>query len=290
MGKDLYEEYDSVKELYSKASDLLNFDLADLSFNGPIEKLTQTSVTQPAIFTHSYALTMILLDNGCKPGFSAGHSLGEYSAFVAADSMEYLEAVRVVNVRANAMQKVCDENPGTVAAVRGLDLYTIEDLCSSLRDVGGVLVANCEFPSQPVRSGTLDAVHEVMTAAKERGAKIVKELNVSGAFHSSLMKSAVEELNGSLRSTNISAPSFPVYSNFTALPLSDPDEIMNSLSMQITNPVKWYPSILNMITDGVTTFIEVGPGKVLQGLIKRIDKELIATGIDSLDDLKELLN
>ena len=290
MGKDLYEEYDSVKVLYSKASELLGFDLSELSFNGPIEKLTQTSVTQPAIFTHSYALTMILLENGCKPGFTAGHSLGEYSAYVAADSMEYIDALRVVKVRANAMQKACDENPGTMAAVIGMDFDTLEDLCDSASGGGSVRVANLNSPSQLVIAGSRDAVHEVMTSAKEKGAKIVKELNVSGAFHSSLMESAVEELVESLRSTNISAPSFPVYTNVTALPLSDPDEIINSLSMQITNPVKWYPSILNMATHGVTNFVEVGPGKVLQGLIKRIDKNLIATGIDSLDDLQKLLN
>lgn len=290
MGKDLYEEYDSVKELYSKASDMLGFDLSELSFNGPIEKLTQTFVTQPAIFTYSYALTMILLDNGCKPGFSAGHSLGEYSAYVAADSMEYIDALRVVKVRANAMQKACDENPGTMAAVIGMNFDNLEDLCNSASGGGSVRIANLNSPSQLVIAGTRDAVHEVMTSAKEKGAKIVKELNVSGAFHSSLMESAVEELAESLRSTNISAPSFPVYTNFTALPLSDPDEIINSLSMQITNPVKWYPSILNMATQGVTNFVEVGPGKVLQGLIRRIDKELIATGVDSLDDLKKLLN
>ena len=290
MGKDLYEEYDSVKVLYSKASELLGFDLSELSFNGPIEKLTRTSVTQPAIFTYSYALTMILLEKGCRPGFSAGHSLGEYSAYVAADSMEYIDALRVVKVRANAMQKACDENPGTMAAVIVMNFDTLEDLCNSASGGGSVRIANLKSTSQLVIAGTRDAVHEVMTSAKEKGAKIVKELNVSGAFHSSLMESAVEELAESLRSTNISAPSFPVYTNFTALPLSDPDEIINSLSMQITNPVKWYPSILNMATQGVTNFVEVGPGKVLQGLIKRIDKELIATGVDSLDDLKKLLN
>ena len=289
MGKDLYEEYDSVKVLYSKASELLGFDLSELSFNGPIEKLTRTSVTQPAIFTYSYALTMILLEKGCRPGFSAGHSLGEYSAYVAADSMEYIDALRVVKVRANAMQKACDENPGTMAAVIGMDLVRLERLCSKVGDGGSVRVANLNSPSQLVVSGTHDAVHEVMISAKENGAKIVKELNVSGAFHSSLMASAVEELDESLRTTNISVPSFPVYTNFTALPLSDPDEIMNSLSKQITNPVKWYPTILNIAAQGVTNFMEVGPGKVLQGLIKRIDKNLIASGIDSLDDLNGLL-
>ena len=289
MGSDLYEEYDSVKNLYSTASELLGFDLAELSFNGPIEKLTQTSVTQPAIFTHSYALTMILQDNGYNPGYSAGHSLGEYSALVAADSIGFIDALRVVKVRANAMQKACDKNPGTMAAVIGMDLVRLERLCSKVGDGGSVRVANLNSPSQLVVSGTHDAVHEVMISAKENGAKIVKELNVSGAFHSSLMASAVEELDESLRTTNISVPSFPVYTNFTALPLSDPDEIMNSLSKQITNPVKWYPTILNIAAQGVTNFMEVGPGKVLQGLIKRIDKNLIASGIDSLDDLNGLL-
>lgn len=290
MGSDLYEKYDSVKNVYSTASDLLGFDLAELSFNGPIEKLTQTFVTQPAIFTHSYALTMLLRENGYKPGYSAGHSLGEYSALVAAESIDFIDALKVVKVRANAMQKACEENPGTMAAIIGMDLVSLEGLCSKVGNGGSVRVANLNSPSQLVISGTHDAVHEVMTAAKENGAKIVKELNVSGAFHSSLMESAVEELDESLRRMNISVPSFPVYTNFTALPLSDPDEIMNSLSKQITNPVKWYPTILNMAAEGVTNFIEVGPGKVLQGLIKRIDKNLSASGFDTLDDLNGALN
>lgn len=286
----MHEKYDSVKEVYSKASELLDFDLAELSFNGPMEKLTQTSITQPAIFTHSYALTMILLDNGYKPGFSAGHSLGEYSAFVAADSIDFIDALRVVKVRANAMQRACDANPGTMAAVIGIDLDRLEDLCAKVSREDVVGVANLNSPSQLVISGLHDSVRKVMISAKENGAKIVKELNVSGAFHSSLMEIAVEEISESLRSTQIKSPSFPVYTNYSALPVSDPDEIRRSLSLQITHAVKWYPSILNMADAGVNNFVEVGPGKVLQGLTKRIGKELIPSGIDTLDDLTNLLN
>ena len=290
MGADLYEKFDSVRSYYSKASEALGFDLAEISFNGPIEELTQTSVTQPAIFTHSYSLSMLLADKGIKPDFAAGHSLGEYAAYTSAGSIELTDAINLVKARADSMQKACDENPGIMAAVIGIELEALETICAQQNDNGVVNVANLNSPAQLVISGEIDPVRNVMAIAKEQGAKIVKELNVGGAFHSPLMKSAVEELSGALESITISSPDFPVYTNVSAQPLFDPEEIKRSLIEQLTSPVRWYPSMLNMANAGATEFIEIGPGKVLQGLTKRTIKEFSSSGIDRLEDLELMLN
>ena len=290
MGADLYEKFDSVRSYYSRASEALGFDLAEISFNGPIEKLTQTSVTQPAIFTHSYSLSMLLADKGIKPDFAAGHSLGEYAAYTSAGSMELTDAINLVKARADSMQKACDENPGIMAAVIGMELETLETICAQENKNGVVNVANLNSPAQLVISGEIAPVREVMEFAKEHGAKIVKELNVGGAFHSPLMKSAVEELSQVLESVSISSPEFPVFTNVSGQPLFNPEEIKRSLIEQLTSPVRWYPSMLNMANAGASEFIEIGPGKVLQGLTKRTNKEFRSSGIDRLDDLELMLN
>lgn len=290
MGADIYEKFDSVKSYYSRASEALGFDLAEISFNGPIEELTQTSVTQPAIFTHSYSLSMLLADKGIKPDFAAGHSLGEYAAYASAGSLEFPDAIHLVKVRADSMQKACDENPGTMAAVIGMELETLETICAQENNDGVVNIANLNSPVQLVVSGEIDPVREVMAIAREQGAKIVKELNVGGAFHSPLMESAVEEFSQALESVSISSPEFPVYTNVSGEPLFDPEEIKHSLIKQLTSPVRWYPSMLNMADAGAAEFIEIGPGKVLQGLTKRTNKEFRSSGVDRLEDLGLILN
>ena len=290
MGADLYEKFDSVRSYYSRASEALGFDLAEISFNGPIEELTQTSITQPAIFIHSYSLSMLLAEKGFKADFAAGHSLGEYAAYASAGSLELADAINLVKARAGSMQKACDENPGTMAAVIGMELEALETICAQQNANGVVNVANLNSPAQLVISGEIDPIRNVMAIAKERGAKIVKELNVSGAFHSPLMNSAVEELSRALENVPISSPEFPVYKNVSGQPLVDPEEIKGSLIEQLTSPVKWYPSMLNMANAGAVEFIEIGPGKVLQGLTKRTNKEFRSFGIDRLDDLDLILN
>ena len=288
MGSDLHNEFESVKSIYSEAFDILGFDLSDISFNGPIEKLTQTSVTQPAIFVHSYSVTTLMSERGIKPSFTAGHSLGEFSAYAAAGAMNFSDVLRIVKVRADAMQKACELNPGTMAAIIGMEIEPLEIICGEVSKSGVVNIANLNSPGQLVISGDVDSVHNVMALAKEQGAKIVKELNVSGAFHSPLMASAVDELSDKLESISISPPLFPVYTNVSALPLTQPEEIRNSLLKQITSPVQWYPLVQNMVNDGATNFVEIGPGKILQGLMKRINKEIISSGIDKLESLTEI--
>ena len=285
MGSDLYDEFESVKSIYSEASHILGFDLSEVSFNGPIEKLTQTSLTQPAIFVHSYSVTALLSERGLKPSYAAGHSLGEFSAYAAAGAMNFNDVLRIVKVRAEAMQKACELNPGTMAAIIGIGFEPLEKICIEVSRSGVVKIANLNSPGQLVVSGDVESVHKSMELAKEQGAKIVKELNVGGAFHSPLMESAVEEISEELKSISISSPSFPVYTNVSASPLTQPKEIRDSLLKQITSPVQWYPLVQNMVSDGATDFVEIGPGKVLQGLMKRINKEINSSGIDTLKDL-----
>lgn len=290
MGNDIYDEFDSVKLIYSEASEILEFDLADISFNGPIENLTKTYITQPAIFTHSCSISLLLLENGIQPNCSAGHSLGEYSAYVAAGAIGFKDALKVVKARANAMQKACEKNKGIMAAIIKMELEPLEKICSEISIRGTVNIANLNSPEQLVISGDVESVHEAMLAAKENGAKIVKELNVSGAFHSPLMQPAIEELSDALKSISITQPKFPVFTNVTAHPLYEPSEILNSLILQITSPVRWYPLIQNIALEGVSEFVEIGPGKVLQGLTSRISKTFTSFGIDNLDNLTEALN
>lgn len=286
MGKDLYENNPIAKEIFDKAEEILGFEIKRLCFEGPEEDLKQTKITQPAIFVHSYVISR-LLDGKLKADMSAGHSLGEYSALVYAGVLSFEDALKIVKLRGELMQRAGEENPGTMAAIIGLDYERVKKLCEEVKD-GIVQPANFNTPEQIVISGEVDAVRKVMGLAQKVGAKMVKELVVSGAFHSPLMESAKEELKKALDEVKFNKPSIPVYFNVTAKPSYDPGEIKNLLYLQITSPVLWSQIIKNMISDGATRFYEIGPGKVLQGLIKRIDSNVEVSGFDKFDDIKKL--
>lgn len=283
MGKDLY---DSSKELMDNADSAIGISLTDIMFNGPMESLKQTDVTQPAIFLHSIAI----LDKikNIKPDMVAGHSLGEYSALVAAGALNAIDALKLVRTRGEAMLQAGIEQPGTMAAIIGLTPEKVDEICEKISESHIVQSANFNSPGQVVISGSIEGVHKAMVELKESGAKLVKELVVSGAFHSPLMASAKDKLLRKLNSTNIKDASIPVYANVTAKPVTDKNEISNLLFEQLSAPVRWEETIKNMIADGATKFYEVGPGKVLQGLIKRIDKNVETFGIENLESLNIL--
>lgn len=283
MGEDLY--LDS-KEMMDSANEALGFSLTDFMFNGPEESLKQTDITQPAIFLHSVALLQKI--KSLKPDMVAGHSLGEYSALVASGAISTIEALQLVRVRGQAMLQAGVEQKGTMAAIIGLEPSVVEDLCKEACAKGIVQCANFNSPGQIVISGSVEGVGAAMTTSKEYGAKLVKELSVSGAFHSPLMASAKEKLQKKLNETNIIDALIPVYANVTAKPVQSAAEIKKLLFDQLSEPVRWEESIENMILAGVTEFIEVGPGKVLQGLVKRIDKKVSIKGVEKLEDLKNL--
>jgi [acyl-carrier-protein] S-malonyltransferase len=278
MAKDLYESHAPSRTLMEKADALLGFPLSALCFNGPEEELRQTKNTQPAIFLHSVALFQA---TGERPSMVAGHSLGEYSALVAAGSLSFEDALRLVRLRGELMQRAGEEHPGTMAAVVGLTPEAIEDVCREASSEGIVQPANFNSPGQIVISGSVPGVRRGMALAKERGAKIVKELVVSGAFHSPLMAGAQEGLKKGLEGTTVRDAEIPVYANVTAEPVRRAEEIRTLLYRQLTSPVRWEESMHNMVRDGMTSCTEVGPGKVLQGLIKRIAPQVAASGIDS---------
>lgn len=281
MGKDLY---DSSKELMDSANSAIGFSLTDIMFSGPMESLTQTDVTQPAIFLHSIAVLSKIIN--LQPDMVAGHSLGEYSALVAAGAIDALDALKLVRTRGEAMLQAGIEQPGTMAAIIGLSPEKIDEICAKISETHIVQSANFNSPGQVVISGTVEGVHSAMVLAKENGAKLVKELVVSGAFHSPLMASAKENLLQKLNETNINDAFIPVYANVTAKPVMENDEISKLLFDQLSAPVRWEETIKNMIDDGATKFYEIGPGKVLQGLIKRIDRNVETFGIENLVDLK----
>ena len=283
MGKDLY---DSSKDLFDRANQALDFSLTDIMFNGPEESLKQTDITQPAIFLHSVVLLSKI--KSIKPDMVAGHSLGEYSALVANGAIEMIDALKLVRTRGEAMLQAGIEQPGTMAAIIGLEPILVESICEKASDKGVVQCANFNSPGQIVISGSVEGVREAMIMAKESGAKLVKELIVSGAFHSPLMSSAKEKLLKKLNETNIVDASVPVYTNVTAEPTQSSEEIESLLFEQLSAPVRWEETINNMIDNGATTFVEIGPGKVLQGLIKRINKDVTTLGVDKLDDLLKL--
>ncbi len=280
MGKDLYEDS---KDLLESANEALGFSLTDIMFEGPIDSLKQTDVTQPAIFLHSVALLQKI--KSIQPDMVAGHSLGEYSALVAADAIDLIDALKLVRTRGEAMLQAGIEQPGTMAAVIGLQPNVVEKICDDASSSGIVQCANINSPGQIVISGSVEGVRTAMTLAKDSGAKLVKELVVSGAFHSPLMASAKEKLQNKLNETNIIDGSVPVYANVTAKAVTKSSEIIKLLFEQLSSPVRWEESITNMIEDGATEFVEIGPGKVLQGLIKRINKEVKVIGIEKLEDL-----
>ncbi len=286
MGKDLYEGNNLVREIYDRAEEILGFELKKICFEGPEELLKQTKITQPAIFVHSYVVSK-LLDDKLKADMTAGHSLGEYSALVYADALDFETALMIVKVRGELMQEAGEQNPGTMAAIIGLDDEMVRKICEEVKD-GIVQPANFNALGQVVISGEVGAVKMAMELAKRAGAKMVKELVVSGAFHSPLMESAKEKLKKVLDEVEFRKPKIPVYFNVTAKPTFEVDEIKNLLYHQITKPVLWTQTILNMRSDGAVKFYEIGPGKVLQGLIKRTLDDVEVAGFDKLSDIQNL--
>jgi len=287
MAKDLFDNSVEAKEMIKTADDALGINLSYIMFNGPEDQLKQTEFTQPAIFLHSVVLASII--RTLSPMAAAGHSLGEYSALVSAGAIQFYDAVQLVRVRGQAMQQAGVDNPGTLAAIVGLDPDTVENLCKEASTEGIVQCANFNSPGQIVISGSISGVKKAMELCKSSGAKLVKGLIVSGAFHSPLMQSAKESLLQVLNFTPIYNARFPVYANVNAKPVVKKDEIKNLLFEQVTSPVRWEESINNMISDGFDEFYEIGPGKVLQGLLKRINPDIKSFTIDKYADVEKYL-
>jgi [acyl-carrier-protein] S-malonyltransferase len=270
MGKDLYEGNPLAKELFEKANQILGFRITDTMFGGTEEELKQTKITQPAIFLHSVILALTK-GNEFNPDMVAGHSLGEFSALVANKTLSFEDALKLVYKRAMAMQKACEMNPGTMAAILNLDDKVVEDICAQVTASGHVVVAaNYNCPGQLVISGSIEGINIACEKMKAAGAKRALVLPVGGAFHSPLMEPARVELEAAINSTNFQQPICPVYQNVNAKAVTNPDEIRKNLVAQLTAPVRWTQSVQQMVADGATQFIEVGPGKVLQGLVKKI--------------------
>ncbi|MCH7673360.1 ACP S-malonyltransferase [candidate division KSB1 bacterium] len=286
MAKDLYDHFEDVKQTYENANQILGFDLADICFKGPEEKLRQTRVTQPAIFVHSTVLVKLLFEKNSKPEMAAGHSLGEYSALYAAEALTFEDGLRLVKVRAELMQKASELNEGTMAAFIGLQEDVVAEVCETASSVGVVQVANFNSPGQVVISGSVAGVNRAIEIAKEKGAKRAIPLVVGGAFHSPLMEYASEGLQKALAEVEIRPASMPVYSNVHAKPVTQPDEIKQLLAEQLTSPVRWVEIVESMIQDGATEFHEVGPGSVLRGLLRRINREVTGKSIDKLENLQ----
>ncbi len=277
MGKDLYENNPIAKEMFDKANEILGFNITDLMFNGTDEDLRQTKVTQPAIFLHSVILAKTMGDD-FNPDMVAGHSLGEFSALVAAGALSFEDGLRLVSARAQAMQKACEKTPSTMAAVLALPDAKVEELCASVTE-GVVVPANYNCPGQVVISGSIEGVDAACAKMLEAGAKRALKLKVGGAFHSPLMEPARAELADAIAHTDFHAPQCPVYQNVNAEPQTDPEAIKKNLIAQLTAPVRWTQSVQNMIAAGADTFIEVGPGAVLQGLVKKISSEVATSGV-----------
>ncbi len=275
MGKELYETSPLAKELFEKANEVLGFRITDLMFNGTDEELKQTKVTQPAIFLHSVILAKTLGEE-FQPDMTAGHSLGEFSALVAAGALSFEDGLRLVHARALAMQKACEANPSTMAAILGLPDEKVEEICASIDDV--VVAANYNCPGQIVISGSNSGIEKACELMKEAGAKRALPLKVGGAFHSPLMEPARLELMEAIETTEIHAPVCPVYQNVSTVGETDPATIKENLIAQLTSPVKWTQSVQQMIADGATEFVELGPGSVLQGLITKIDRSVSVSG------------
>ena len=275
MGLDLYENSPMAKELFETANEILGFCITDIMFEGTAEQLKQTNVTQPAIFLHSVILAKVLGDS-FQPEMVAGHSLGEISALVAADVLSFEDGLRLVSKRASAMQKACEIMPSTMAAVLGLEDQIVEQICETVEGV--VVAANYNCPGQLVISGEVSAIEKACELLTEKGARRALVLPVGGAFHSPMMEPAREELAAAIKETHFNEPTCPVYQNVPATAVTTATEIKENLMKQLTAPVKWTQSIQSMITDGGTQFIEVGPGKVLQGLMRKIDRSVETTG------------
>lgn len=273
MGADLYEKYPIARELFDKADEILGFSISQIMFKGTDEELKQTKVTQPAVFLHSVILAKVLGDN-FRPDMVAGHSLGEFSALVAAGAMSFEDGLKLVSARAMAMQKACEAVPSTMAAVLNLTDEAVEKICEETEGV--VVAANYNCPGQLVISGEIPAVDAACEAAKAAGARRALRLPVGGAFHSPLMEPAREELAAAIAATPFNVPVCPVYQNVSTCGETDPDVIKNNLIAQLTAPVKWTQSVRHMVEDGAVEFVEVGPGKVLQGLVKKIASDVAA--------------
>ena len=271
MGKDLYDSSARAKELFEQANDILGFRITDIMFTGTEEDLKQTNVTQPAIFLHSVILADAL-GKSFRPDMVAGHSLGEFSALVAAGALSLDDGLRLVAARANAMQRACEIQPSTMAAILGLDDYTVEEVCQLVSEI--VVPANYNCPGQLVISGSIEGVDKACVLLTERGAKRAIKLNVGGAFHSPLMEAARADLEKAIAGTAVSTPMCPVYQNIDAKPYTDPEKIKHNLSAQLTGAVRWTQTVKKMLEDGGTSFTEVGPGNVLQGLVKKVDRSV----------------
>lgn len=280
MGKDLYDNVPEAKEMFEKANQILGFSITDIMFAGTAEELKQTKVTQPAIFLHSVILAKALGDQ-FNPQMVAGHSLGEFSALVAAGALSFEDGLTLVSKRAMAMQKACEMNPSTMAAIIALPDNVVEEVCASIPGV--VVPANYNCPGQLVISGSNEAIDAACAKLTEAGAKRALKLNVGGAFHSPLMEPARVELEAAIQAAPFKAPICPIYQNVDANPHTDPAEIKTNLIAQLTAPVRWTQIVQNMIADGATSFTELGPGTVLQGLIKKVDRAAVATSKQSLE-------
>jgi len=280
MGKDLYETNDLAKQLFEKANEILGYRITDIMFDGTDEELRQTKVTQPAVFLHS-VIRALCLGEDFKPAMTAGHSLGEFSALVAAGALSFEDGLRLVYARAMAMQKACEAAPSTMAAIIGIADETVIEICAEVSKEGkGVVVpANFNCPGQLVISGNVEAINEACVRIKEAGAKRALPLNVGGAFHSPLMQPAKVELQQAIEKTEVKTPTCPIYQNVDGLPHTDPAEIKANLTAQLTSSVRWTECVRNMISDGADDFTECGPGKALQGMITRISKGVTIQGI-----------
>ena len=279
MGKDLYETNALAKKYFDRADEILGFKITEIMFNGTDEQLKETKVTQPAVFLHS-VIQALCLGGSFNPAMVAGHSLGEFSALVASGALDFEDGLRLVASRANAMQKACEINSGTMAAIIGLPDEKVEEICASVSSEGDIVVAaNYNCPGQLVISGNVNAVNVACEKLKEAGAKRALPLKVSGAFHSPLMQPAKDELQAAIEKTTFKTPKCPIYQNVDAKPHTDAEEIKLNLIAQLTSPVRWTASVQTMIHDGADDFTECGPGKALQGMIGRIDKNVNAHGI-----------
>lgn len=277
MGKDFYENSVEFKELFEKANEILGYRITDIMFNGTDDELKQTKVTQPAVFLHSVIAAKSILDK-VQPDMVAGHSLGEFSALVVSGALSFEDGLKLVLHRALAMQKACELQPSTMAAIIALPDEKVEEICNSITDEVCV-AANYNCPGQIVISGSINGIEKACAAMKEAGAKRALPLKVGGAFHSPLMEPAKKELEEAIRATKFNTPVCPIYQNVNALPQTDSEVIKNNLILQLTSPVRWTQSVKNMVADGATEFVECGPGAVLQGLIKKIDSSVNAHGL-----------
>lgn len=290
MGLELYTKTKIGKQYFDLANDIMGLDIKDITFNGPENMLKQTRYTQPAIYIVSVILGQLLIESGVIPIAAAGHSLGEYSALTIAGAFDFRAGLDLVKIRAESMQEAGEIQTGTMAAIIGLDDATIENICEQASASGTVVAANYNAPGQIVISGSISGVHKAMDLAQEASARKVVELKVSGAFHSPLMAPAREKLMKKLQDTSINDLTIPVYTNVTTEPVTTADAIRETLIDQLENPVRWHLSITNMSGTGITRFIEVGPGRVLQGLLRRINRKLLVYGVESLTDISHFNN